>query len=349
MYVGERGGKFQHLTVDNPLFSQTHYIFAGKLRRYSGEAWWRRLIDIKTLLLNLRDVFYIAFGIVEALWLLGRLRPNVIFVKGGFVGLPVGIAAAIWRIPFVTHDSDSSPGLTNRVIGRWARVNATALPKKFYSYHADRIRQVGVPVAEQYQSVNSAQKTAFRKELDIPPSAQVVVVTGGSQGATSMNRLLAPQLRALLDSHPKLHIIHQTGKHGEGLYPEVHPRLQAAEYLTDMYRYTAAADVVVGRPGATTVAELAEQGRACILIPGYLADNHQLKNARYLEDHQAALMFTEKQLKEQPGLILDALNDLLQDETARQRLADQLQATAHAGATQQLATILLDLADAQTA
>lgn len=348
MHIGERHGKFQQLTKDNPLFSETHYIFAGKFRRYSGDSWLRRLTDVKTLFLNVRDVIYVTLGIVEAIWLLGRIRPKAIFVKGGFVGLPVGVAAALWRIPFITHDSDSTPGLTNRVIGRWARINATALPKRFYSYPASRVRHVGVPLAEHYHPVTAANKAAFKKELDIPAEAQVILVTGGSQGAASMNQLLAPLLLPLLEKQPHVYLIHQTGKQGGELYSGVSSdakkRLLSPVFLTDMYRYSGAADLVITRASATTIAELAEQGRASILIPGNLADNHQLKNAHFLEEHQAALVFTEQQLAGEPALFVDAVEALLADETARQRLADQLQATALSGATQKLARMVLDVA-----
>ena len=88
VYIGHRGDPIGRLADGDQAFYKTHRIHAGKWRRYHNEG-WRQLLDIKSQLLNARDVFFLGLGFLESLWLLARLRPGVIFVKGGYVGVPV--------------------------------------------------------------------------------------------------------------------------------------------------------------------------------------------------------------------------------------------------------------------
>src|SRR5690606_13564925 len=136
-YVGERGGKFKRLVLEDTSIDEARFILAGKFRRYHGESWLRRLLDVRTNLLNIRDALYTLIGFCQSVWLLLRRRPDVVFIKGGYVGVPIGLAAALLKVPFITHDSDAVPGLANRVVGRWARLHATGMPEKFYDYPPD--------------------------------------------------------------------------------------------------------------------------------------------------------------------------------------------------------------------
>lgn len=102
-YVIGRGDELSDVIQRKKLFSSIHHIYSGKLRRYHGEG-LRQLLDIPTILKNVRDAIFVAVGCVQAWFLLRKCRPDVIFIKGGFVGVPIGLAAAIRKIPYITHD-----------------------------------------------------------------------------------------------------------------------------------------------------------------------------------------------------------------------------------------------------
>src|SRR5688500_12846286 len=96
VFVGQRGDRFGDLVAENEHVDASHRILAGKFRRYHGEG-LKQLLDVRTMLFNLRDLFYFFLGTLQSLVLIRRVRPDVVFVKGGFVGVPVGLAAAFWR------------------------------------------------------------------------------------------------------------------------------------------------------------------------------------------------------------------------------------------------------------
>ncbi len=341
--VGERGSAFAHLTADSPYIDRTLSIFAGKFRRYHGESSLRKLLDIRTNLLNLRDAMYVVLGVFQSLCLVRKERPDVVFLKGGFVGVPVGLAAAFWRIPIVTHDSDVLPGLANRIISRWAKVHATGMPAKFYAYPKDKVRYVGVLVGSQYRAVDTSTQAAFKRELTIPETARVLFITGGSLGAQKINQAVYSFADVLLQTYTDLHIVHQVGKGKLGTYQTyTHERLTVLEFVDGMYRYSGAADVIITRAGANALAEFGVQGKACIVVPSpILAGGHQLKNAEYLVAEQAALVIDEVSMDTNPQVLRAAIEDLLTNKLKAQNFADKLQGLAIPDAATRLAVILI--------
>ncbi len=343
VFVGERGGKFAELTDNNKAIDQTFAVSSGKFRRYYGESWLRRLTDIRTILLNIRDIYRVCRGTWQAWRLLGRVRPDVILLKGGFVGVPVGLAAALRHIPTVTHDSDALPGLANRIAGRWAVVHATALPAAYYPYKAAKVQPVGVLVEHTYQPVNEAAERRYKQQLGLDPDNPLLLVTGGSSGAERINKTVAGFVDELLQKLPALHIIHQVGKGKARVYKEYqHDRLQVVEFLRPLSVAMGAADVVITRASGNTLAELGVQGKACIVIPNpYLTEGHQLKNAERLKEQGAAIVLEEKQLYDaQHGLFALTLQ-LLSDPNQRSELAAKLQAITIPDAAKRLALLLL--------
>jgi UDP-N-acetylglucosamine--N-acetylmuramyl-(pentapeptide) pyrophosphoryl-undecaprenol N-acetylglucosamine transferase len=341
-YVIERNARFGELVRTEPAVDNVRFIFAGKLRRYHGETWLRRLTDVRTIFFNVRDVVYLAIGLLQSLWLMLRLKPDVVFVKGGYVGLPVGIAAAFQHRPIITHDSDTVPGLTNRIVARWARVTATAYPAKFYTYPPAKVQYVGVPVAEEITPVNTADKLKLRQELGVPEDAKILLVTGGSQGAVRLNKAVATILPEILARYTNAYVIHQTGAKSGGLYKmEESERVMAREFLQPLWQYSGAADVIIARPGASSMAEFAAQGKACIVVPSaVLADGHQLKNAAHLADQSAALNVAEGANLAQD--LLAAVQDLLDHPAKAAKLAQTLHDSFRPDAAKRLAMVLLE-------
>lgn len=346
IYVGERGGKFAELLNSHKAIDYQYSIFAGKLRRYHGESWVRRVFDIKSNLLNVRDAFKLIIGIFQAIILIARVKPDLVFQKGGYVGVPVGIASALLRIPIVTHDSDAMPGLANRLISRWAKVHATALPAKYYNYPAAKVVRVGVLVERNYQPVDKLAQNAFKQKLSIDSKNQLLLITGGSSGAVLLNKAVANIVNELLSKHESLNIIHQAGKGKTGAFQGyTHPRLKILEFMIPMHEFTGAADLIVTRAGANAVAEFGVQGKACIVVPSaFLSGGHQLKNAEILVKQDAAMVVYENDMDDKVKGLLAAIERLLEDASFRDKLAKKLQSTTITDAANRLATLLIDQA-----
>ena len=134
VYIGEKNGKFSYIAENSNLFDELYFVSAGKLRRYHGESLLTRLFDVKTNILNIRDVFRLLAGLVQSYFLFRKIQPDALLLKGGYVGVPVASAGRLHHVPYITHDSDALPGLSNRLAARWARYHATAMPAKYYSY-----------------------------------------------------------------------------------------------------------------------------------------------------------------------------------------------------------------------
>lgn len=346
VYIGEHNGKFADLLRGNSDIDEIKTIYAGKFRRYHGESLLKRTIDIKTNLLNIRDIVLFGIGFLQSLWLVKKMNPDIVFLKGGFVGVPVGLSAALWHKPFITHDSDALPGLANRIVSRWAKYHATGMPAEFYRYPKDATVHVGVLVGKAYVPVNDDLQREYRQEIGIPTDSEVLLVTGGSLGATAINQAVRDIAQSLLEKDPKLYIIHQVGKGKQGIYADfTHDRLQVLEFLQPMYMYTGASDVVVSRAGANTIAELGVQGRAVILVPNpILTGGHQTKNADHLSDKGAVVVVPESELGKNSAALQAAITDLLTDVTKRKVLGSTLQSITIANAANKLAKLLLEAA-----
>ena len=322
-------------------------IRAGKFRRYHGESFWSHLFDISTNLKNIRDFFYLVAGFFQSLGLLGRLRPDAVFIKGGFVGVPVGLACRVRHIPYFTHDSDTVPGLANRLIAGGAVYQAVGMPEEFYNYPKSKLRYTGIPLSADYRPVDETAKMRFRRQLKLPEDALVVAVTGGSLGAMRLNKAFRAVAPTLLRQLPKLHILHQTGMDVPiytGLADSEASRVTEVAYTEELAAFTGAADVVVARAGATTIAELAVQAKACVLVPNpQLTGGQQSHNASYLKHHQAALVLSEAEAAD-TQIFSEVLGQLLQSTDQQKALSKALADLAKPEAAEALTAIILDIA-----
>ena len=360
VYIGQTGDSMLDVPAGNPAIDEIRTIRAGKFRRYHGEG-WRQWLDMPTLAKNLRDALYVLVGIVQSLALLRRERPAVIFTRGSFVSVPVGLAAAWLKISFITHDSDAIPSLANRLVARWAAWHAVALPKEVYPYPAARTVTVGIPVSHHYTPADPAAKRAARQRLGLPVGADepVVLVAGGGLGAQRLNEAVLALAPQLLTDYPKLTLVLQAGRANQtmvgqavtaGLSSEQARRVQVLGYVTNMHDYSAAADVVICRAGGTNIAELSAQAKACIVVPNpQLTGGHQTKNAAVLADRQAAVVVPESALQARgkgkgPQALLEPLEHLLASPSAAQALGEHLHQLAQPDAAHTLATLIIDTA-----
>lgn len=351
VYIGQKGDSLSDVPARDPNIDAIKRVSAGKFRRYHGEG-LRQLLDFKTMLLNVRDAFRVLAGLFQSWRLLKHERPDIIFIKGGFVGVPVGLTAAWLRIPFVTHDSDAIPGLANRIIGRWARKHAVALPAEVYAYDPAKTVTVGVPVKAEYQLVTPEMKAAYRQEVGIPADAKMLFIIGGGLGAQRINQAIVGAMPDLMAQLPDLHVVHGAGRANEeavrARYPELLKpteltRVNVVGFLHDVYRYSGAADVVVTRAGATNLAEFAVQGKACVVVPSpFLTGGHQLKNAQYLEEQQAIEQVSEAEIEANPNVLAERVAALLSDPARQAALGQRFTSFGHPQAAQELARLLMD-------
>lgn len=357
VYIGHQGDSLADIPVQDKNIDQAFFVRAGKLRRYHGEG-LKQLLDVPTLLKNLRDVFWISVGIWQSFWLLKRIKPDAIFIKGGFVGVPVGLSAALLRIPYITHDSDALPGLANRIIAPWARIHAVGLPKEVYSYPPEKTITVGVPLAADFRPIRPKDIHEFRRELGLERFKRVVFVTGGGLGAQRLNNAIVACVPDLMARYADLAVVHLAGRHEEAAlrqrYETLLPREEQGRvitrgFITNLYQYSGAADVIITRAGATSIAEFAAQGKACIIVPNpLLAGGHQLKNAKELASRKVVRVVNEKDLQEDPLSLMAPLVELLDHPALAQQLGERLHLMARPDAAHQLAMLLLDLGQVHT-
>lgn len=351
VYIGKHGDKLGDIPASHPSIDQAFNIRAGKLRRYHGQ-WWRHVLDLPLIIRNIRDGFWVIIGIWQSFWLLKKLKPNVIFIKGGFVGVPVGVVAGWLHIPYITHDSDTLPGLANKIIAKRAHAHAVGGPKHLYPYPAHKTHEVGVPLNDQYKPVTYQLQSEYRKGLGIKSDVKVICVTGGGLGARRLNDAVAAIVPTLLLHYPSLVVLHISGRdHQAGLESYYKDKLSAEHYkhvlvkgfVNDLYRYTASADVVITRAGATQLAELATQRKAAIVVPNpILTGGHQTKNAQQLEKSNAIIVLSEEKLTKDHTVLYNAIRDLLDHQEKRHKLAQNLGELAKPDATKRLADIILE-------
>jgi len=337
--VTDKGNTFHGLLKECPDIDSVEFVSAGKLRRYHNESAWKKLTDFETIRLNTRDIFRTIIGIGQAKKIIKKHKPAVIFIKGGFVGVPVGVAAFRQNVPFITHDSDTVPGLANRLIGKWARIHAVGMPEKFYSYPIKKTKYVGIPVSDDYRLVSPVMQVRYKKELSIDTRKKLVLVTGGSQGAARLNDIIAKSLKSLTDDG-SVFVLHQTGRGGSHQKATAH--YKPFEFSNDLYKMSAAADVVVARAGANTFAELAVQGKATILVPSpYLSGGHQVANAKHLADERAVIYIEEKQILQHPTLFVDSVQQILNNAQIRKQLEKNIKKLAKPAAAHDIALLIL--------
>ena len=256
-YVGSQTGMERELMRAYP-FVAYHAIPCAKLRR-------------SVTLKNLTVPFTLMRGVHEAKKLLRSLKPDVIFSKGGYVSLPVALAAG--KTPLVLHESDRSMGLANKLARKKASVLLSAFP-------IEGCEQVGAPLRP---ALYYGSAVAARARYGL--TKRVLLVTGGSLGATAINTTLRKALPALTARYDVLHL---TGK-GQSDPNLLHPHYHQIEYAENPADLFACADVVVTRGGANTLFELAALQKPMLIVPlGAGSRGDQLQNAEYFSSQGLA-------------------------------------------------------------
>jgi UDP-N-acetylglucosamine--N-acetylmuramyl-(pentapeptide) pyrophosphoryl-undecaprenol N-acetylglucosamine transferase len=295
-------------------------IESGKFRRY---------FSVK----NLVDCFRLAVAFFQALSVLRRMRPDVIFSKGGFVSVPPVYAGRLLGIPVVTHESDASCGLATRLIAPVASAVCLGYESAGADIAEAKRRLTGNPVRA---SLAGRQGISVRARFGIPPETPLLFVMGGSQGAAQINDLVWKNQDALCE---KAFVFHQCGKHD--LSGVGHANYHAVEsvgtgLMGALYRES---DLVVSRGGAGSLSELAWFGCPSVIVPlsRGASRGDQLDNAAMLERRGAAVVLGGQV---DARLFLDTVLDLLENKEKRGILARKLHETAMVDSASRIASIV---------
>jgi len=341
VFIGQGGDKMASLMSDESSVDQHLTIMAGKLRRYHGRG-LRQLLDVYTLLLNLRDMFFVLVGLIEALIWLKRLKPATVFIKGGAIGVPLGLAAAFYKIPIVTHDSDAQPGLTSRLIAKWVDTHTVAMPKTYYPYPAPDTLQVGIPIAAEFKAATKKRQEQAVKSCQLNPAKKTLFIFGGSLGARRMNKIIFNVLDELLKLAQIVHVV------GENDFSQLDDsNKNRADYTAlpfikgRMHEYMTAADAIITRGGATALVEIAVVGKPMIIIPNdLLTGGHQTVNAKLYAENDAAVMLSEDELEKTGTLLIKNVKMLLENKTIAKSMVSSQKKLVKRDSAEQIAEVL---------
>ena len=285
----------------------------------------------------------LARGVAASRRILGEFKPDVLFFTGGYVAVPMA-AAAGRRIPSVLYVPDIEPGLALKTLGRLARrIAVTARESNAFFARPERITVTGYPVRADLAGWDRA---SARQALQLSADLPVVLVTGGSKGARTLNNPVLEHLPELLEL---AQVVHITGEldwddirsRTAGL--ERHERYHAYPYLHEqMGAALAAADLAIARAGASTLGEFPLFGLPAILVPYPYAWRYQKVNADYLTSRGAALMIANEDLSTR---LLPAVQALLQDPGRLAAMRSAMQSLSHPQAAEAIGALLTGLAE----
>ncbi|MFH1546726.1 MAG: undecaprenyldiphospho-muramoylpentapeptide beta-N-acetylglucosaminyltransferase [Patescibacteria group bacterium] len=327
-YIGSREGPERKLAQAADV--EFHGIQTGKLRRYLS-------------LQNAVDAVKVPIGITQAIHRLLKIKPDVVFSKGGFVSVPVAIAAGILRVPLVVHESDFSPGLATRLAARFAKKICLSFPT---THPGHKIQITGNPV----RAVGSAERG--REFLKFKKEQPIVLVAGGSSGALFLNLLME---KSIFELEKKVNVVWLCGKDKKPncqLQPALRSfseggtaNCQLFEYLDAEYLdVLAASDLVVSRAGANALFEIAAAGKPSVLIPlpAELSRGDQIENARFFELAGASVVLPQEKAK--PRDFTKLIIWMISNPERLKKVADAAAKLAPVNAAEKIARIILDVA-----
>ncbi len=293
-------------------------ILAGKIRRYFS-------------FYNLIDIFKVPLGFFQAFYHIFVISPDIIFSKGGYGSVPVVLAGWILFVPIFVHESDSVPGLANKIEAKLALEIFTAFPIEENKYFPiGKVLSVGNPIRQKI--LNPPPKNP-KEVFNLAGGKPLILILGGSQGAQRINDEILANLSGFLQS---FEIIHQTGfKNFEEVKKEAavvvdkelmkyyHPVsfLNEEEFSIALW----SADLIISRAGAGAIFEITAVGKPVILVPlEKSAQNHQIKNAYILSELGAAIVIESSNFKSH--FILERIKQLLNQPDKLAEIAERARA-----------------------
>jgi UDP-N-acetylglucosamine--N-acetylmuramyl-(pentapeptide) pyrophosphoryl-undecaprenol N-acetylglucosamine transferase len=263
-------------------------------------------------------------SLIGAIAIVRNYQPDICLAFGGYVCGPVGLAAKIFGIPLVLHEQNSSPGLTNRWLGRLADLVLVGFPESVSKFNAKRVVWVGNPVRSEISNLASSRRVINQKE-------PLILVVGGSQGSRCLNLAVMDLAKNLHQGQTSFRLIHQTGPDMEyevtKFYQSFGIKAQVKAFISDMALVYSQADLAITRAGALTLAELQAAKLPAVLVPlPTSAGDHQTANAQSLADQGLAQVVRESEIES--GTLIQTVTALLAQPEKIQQMSDLAAPTA---------------------
>ena len=310
----------------------------------------RRGFSMKAIKRNILAVRCVLASVPACKKIIKEFKPDIVIGTGGYASYPALLAAHQMGIPTCVHEANAVPGRTTKMAAQWADKVLVCFEEcmKYYK-HPERVEVVGMPVRREFIF---SDRDSARKELNLD-ERPVVVSAFGSQGAKAMNELMAELFLLEQKAGFPFQHIHAVGSYGWSWMPELVKEkgvdiskskdIRMVQYIYNMPTVIAAADVFIGRAGASTCNEIAASGTPCILIPSpNVTNNHQEMNARVLADNGAASLILEKDCTAQR--VFDELMALTQDKEKASAMRTALLKIAVPDSAERLCDIMFSLA-----
>lgn len=316
---------------------------------------FKRSMSPKAIADNVKTVFKLIKSEGESKKIIKEFNPDVVIGFGGYVSGPVLEEAVKLHIPCCIHEQNAFPGITNKQLAK--KVDRVMLTVEDAKKHLDSKNEpvvTGLPVRGE---ILKKDKESARNELGIPMDAKVVLSFGGSLGAAPLNDAMFDILVGNADEG-RIYFIHSVGTNGAKYLDRFREKgfsdkgenivfkntVEVRKYIDNMDACMAAADVVIGRAGASSLSEIEAMGRASILIPSpYVAENHQYHNAMALVDRNAARIIEEKDLT--TVKLSDTIHELLSDEKLVFEIEKNAKSMAILDSRERIAQIIVSLAE----
>lgn len=342
-FIGSRFGIESQLI---PKLGIKYYgISTGKFRRYHKSK-ILNLIDPTTIYNNIKDFFKFIKGIREAKSIISYENPDVIFTKGGFVSLPVGLAGFLSKIPIVTHESDTVMGLSNRIMSKFATSVCVTFPLKYYPKIKEaKVKVTGNPIRE---DLLSGKGENYKRINGFDQSRKTILVLGGSQGSRFINESVFEILESILIEHQLIWIAgdrdaSQINYRISKLSKEKQKYVKVYGFVTseiaDIY---SAADLVISRAGSNVIFELAALSKPAILIPlENMAGNHQDENAKYFSRSGGAYILRQNQTT--PKKIFHSIKYLFENPEELVKMSEKIKTLSKPEASSLVAKVIYEI------
>ncbi|RXT15006.1 undecaprenyldiphospho-muramoylpentapeptide beta-N-acetylglucosaminyltransferase [Ammoniphilus sp. CFH 90114] len=264
---------------------------------------------------NMKTIIRFLKGVSASKKLIRDFGADAVIGTGGYVCGPVVYAAAKLGVPTMIHEQNVIPGLTNKFLSRYADRIAVSFSSSAQYFSTDKVVLTGNPRASE---VAKADPQQGRASLDLRTNRKMVLVVGGSRGARAINEAFLEAV-PVLANQKDLHFVYVTGEvHYENVVAklkkggEIPSNVSIYPFIYNMPEVLAATDLIINRAGASFLAEITSLGIPSILVPSpYVTNNHQEKNARWLEDNGAATVLLEKDLT--ANTLVESIEQIIQD------------------------------------
>ena len=354
---GTGGHVFPAIAIANALKKidpSTEILFVGALGRLEMEkvpaAGYKVIgLDIKgiqrgSIWKNLLLPFKLLSSIRKARKIIKEFKPDAAVGVGGYASGPLLYAASKKNVPYLIQEQNSFAGITNKRLGKRAKKICVAFDGMDEFFPKDKIVKTGNPVRRESVDIKGKREEAF-KEFNLSPDKKTILVIGGSLGARTLNDCMITDLDKVIAADVQL--IWQTGKYyyddtNRLLGANYHPNVRIMAFMNRMDLGYAAADVIISRAGAGTIAELCIVGKPVILVPSpNVAEDHQTKNAMALVTKNAALLVKDAEAGKE---LVTAAVQLINDTNKQQELIKNISTLAFHNSANVIANEVLKLA-----